>query len=52
MASNHHTDPMFTEKRKPKSPIKFQLQLNEEQKETKAKILENDNNHYRAGRKR
>jgi len=42
MASNHHTDPMFAEKRKPKSPIKFQLQLNEEQKETKAKILEND----------
>ena len=42
MASNHHTDPMFAEKRKPKNPIKFQLQLNEEQKETKAKILEND----------
>lgn len=42
MSSNHHSDPMFAEKRKPKNPIKFQLQLNEEQKETKAKILEND----------
>jgi len=27
MASNHHTDEVFTSKRKPKNPIKFQVQL-------------------------
>jgi phosphate starvation-inducible PhoH-like protein len=41
MASNHHTDQVFTEKRKPKNPIKFKVNLNTEQKEAKAKILEN-----------
>jgi phosphate starvation-inducible PhoH-like protein len=41
MASNHHTDEVFTPKRKPKNPIKFNLQLNDEQKEAKALILEN-----------
>jgi phosphate starvation-inducible PhoH-like protein len=41
MGSNHHTDPVFTPKRKPKNPIKFQLQLNEEQKQAKALIVEN-----------
>ena len=41
MGSNHHTDQVFKEKRKPKSPIKFQLQLNEEQKQAKALIVEN-----------
>ena len=41
MASNHHTDEVFTPKRKPKNPIKFQLQLNEEQKQAKALIVEN-----------
>lgn len=41
MASNHHTDEVFAPKRKPKNPIKFQLQLNEEQKEAKAIIVEN-----------
>jgi len=41
MASNHHTDEVFTQKRKPKNPIKFNLQLNDEQKEAKALILEN-----------
>jgi phosphate starvation-inducible PhoH-like protein len=41
MASNHHTDPVFTPKRKPKNPIKFQLQLNEEQKQAKALIIDN-----------
>ena len=41
MASNHHTDQVFTEKRKPKNPIKFKVNLNEEQKEAKAKILDN-----------
>ena len=41
MASNHHTDQVFKEKRKPKGPIKFKITLNEEQKEAKAKILDN-----------
>lgn len=41
MASNHHTDEVFTQKRKPKNPIKFNLQLNDEQKEAKSLILEN-----------
>ncbi len=39
MASKHHTDEVFTEKKRPKRPIKFNVQLNEEQKEAKAKIL-------------
>ena len=33
MASHHHEDPIFQEKRKPKSPIKFKTELNSEQKE-------------------
>ena len=41
MASNHHTDQVFKEKRKPKNPIKFNLQLNEEQKQAKALIVDN-----------
>jgi phosphate starvation-inducible PhoH-like protein len=41
MASNHHTDEVFKPKRKPKTPIKFNLQLNEEQKQSKSLILEN-----------
>ena len=41
MTSNHHTDEVFRPKRIVKNPIKFKLQLNEEQKEAKAKILEN-----------
>ena len=41
MAANHHTDEVFTQKRKPKTPIKFNLVLNEEQKQAKAIILEN-----------
>lgn len=40
MASNHHTDLVFKEKRKPKNPIKFKVNLNEEQKEAKSKILD------------
>ena len=40
MTSNHHTDEIFVPKRKPKNPIKFNIQLNEEQKEAKQKILE------------
>lgn len=41
MASNHHTDEVFKPKRKPKNPIKFQLQLNDEQKQAKALIVDN-----------
>jgi len=40
MASHHHEDPIFQEKRKPKTPIKFKTELNPEQKEAKAKILQ------------
>ena len=40
MAHKHHTDEVFTQKRRPKGPIKFNLQLNEEQKLAKAKIFE------------
>lgn len=36
-----HEDEVFKEKRKPKNPIKFKLNLNEEQKEAKARILDN-----------
>jgi phosphate starvation-inducible PhoH-like protein len=41
MTSNHHTDEVFRPKRIVKNPIKFKIQLNEEQKEAKAKILNN-----------
>jgi phosphate starvation-inducible PhoH-like protein len=41
MTQPSHEDDIFKEKRKPKNPIKFKIQLNEEQKEAKAKILEN-----------
>lgn len=41
MASKHHTDDVFKSKRKPKNPIKFQVQLNEEQKIAKSTILDN-----------
>jgi len=41
MASNQHTDTVFVSKRKPKNPIRFGVQLNEEQKEAKALILGN-----------
>ena len=41
MASKPHTDEVYKEKRIVKNPIKFKLQLNDEQKEAKAKILEN-----------
>ena len=39
MSSNHFTSEVSQEKRKPKTPIKFKLQLNEEQKEAKSTIL-------------
>jgi phosphate starvation-inducible PhoH-like protein len=41
MSSNHHEDAVFKAKRKPKGPIKFQVQLNDEQKQAKSLILEN-----------
>jgi len=41
MSSKPHTDDVYSPKRIPKNPIKFKLQLNEEQKEAKSKILEN-----------
>jgi hypothetical protein len=37
MASHHHEDQIFQEKRKPKSPIKFKTELNSEQKKPKQK---------------
>ena len=40
MPSNHHTDDVFVQKRRPRNPIKFNVQLNEEQKQAKALILE------------
>ena len=41
MNSTHHEDEIFQEKRKPKNPIKFKIELSQEQKEAKSKILEN-----------
>ena len=41
MASNSHTDEVFRQKKVLKNPIKFQIQLNDEQKEAKEKILTN-----------
>lgn len=41
MPQRKHDDPIFVEKRKPKNPIKFKLQLNEEQKQAKSDILQN-----------
>jgi phosphate starvation-inducible PhoH-like protein len=41
MASNHHEDEIFKDKKVPKNPIKFKLVLNEEQKEAKELILNN-----------
>ena len=41
MTSNHHNDEIFTPKKKIKGEIKFQFQLNEEQKEAKNLILQN-----------
>lgn len=41
MASNHHSDEVFKSKRRPKTEIKFDVTLNEEQKRAKANILQN-----------
>jgi phosphate starvation-inducible PhoH-like protein len=41
MSSNSYSDEVFIQKRKPKGPIKFNIQLNEEQKRVKATILAN-----------
>ena len=40
MNQPNHEDDIFKEKRKPKTPIKFKIQLNEEQKQAKSKILD------------
>ena len=39
MLNKTHNDPVFQEKRKPKNPIKFRINLNEEQKRAKEIIL-------------
>ena len=41
MSSNHHSDEVFVEKKRPKNPIRFRVPLNDEQKEVKKLILEN-----------
>ena len=41
MSNKPHTDEVFRQKKVLKNPIKFQIQLNEEQKEAKEKILKN-----------
>jgi len=41
MASRHHEDEVFAQKRRPKNPIKFKITLNDEQKEAKSKIITN-----------
>lgn len=41
MASNDYHDEVFVEKRRPKNPIRFRVQLNDEQKAAKKLILEN-----------
>jgi phosphate starvation-inducible PhoH-like protein len=41
MVSNHHNNEIFISKRKPKGEIKFNITLNEEQKEAKSQILNN-----------
>jgi phosphate starvation-inducible PhoH-like protein len=41
MASKPHSDEVYREKRITKNPIKFKLQLNDEQKEAKSTILDN-----------
>ena len=41
MTSKPHTDDVYRPKRAPKNPIKFHLQLNEEQKKAKQIILDN-----------
>lgn len=41
MASKHHTDDVFVQKRRRKNPIKFNIQLNEEQKIAKNLIVNN-----------
>tara|TARA_B100001063_G_scaffold150120_1_gene140066 strand:- start:523 stop:1257 length:735 start_codon:yes stop_codon:yes gene_type:complete len=41
MSSKPHTDDVYRPKRIPKNPIKFKIQLNDEQKQAKAEILQN-----------
>ena len=39
MASKPHNDDTYRPKREPKTPIKFHIQLNPEQKEAKQKMV-------------
>jgi phosphate starvation-inducible PhoH-like protein len=41
MSSRPHTDDVYRPKRAPKNPINFHIQLNEEQRQAKAEILDN-----------
>ena len=41
MASKTYTDEVYRSKKSPKNPIKYQIQLNEEQKQAKQIILDN-----------
>jgi len=41
MSSKPHTDDVYRPKRAPKNPINFHIQLNEEQRQAKAEILDN-----------
>ena len=45
MSSKSHTDEVYRQKRVPKNPIKFQIQLNEEQKLAKQTVLNNTTTH-------
>lgn len=42
MSSKPHTDEIYNEKKKPKNEIKFNITLNQEQKEAKQIVLDND----------
>ena len=37
MASKHHEDEVFAQKRRPKNPIKFKITLNDEKKKQNPK---------------
>lgn len=41
MSSKHYTDEVFKNKKRPKNPIKFKVQLNQEQKRVKSSIIDN-----------
>jgi len=41
MSSQHYTDQISKNKKRPKNPIKFKIQLNQEQKRVKSSIIDN-----------